>query len=58
MSKKMYQKPDVKTMHLVEEANVLAASGDAPTIEINGEEEITDGVVDSKGHSKYGVWDD
>lgn len=58
MDKKMYQKPEVKTMHLVEEANVLAASGDAPVVTVSDEEEITDDVVDSKSRSNYGVWDD
>lgn len=58
----MYMKPGVKTLFLVEDANILAASGEGtqtPTIKISDrEQDEISGTVDAKGHTGNGVWDD
>lgn len=58
MKKKFYQAPCIKTVELIENCGILAASGDEPKIQIDKTQTISTGFVDAKEFSNKGLWDD
>ena len=60
MKKKVYEMPTIKVEHIIADACIMAASGNAVNVEIDDSDDnaINSGYVDAKSFSKSSLWDD